>query len=441
MCKELGIDCTTERPRKKRGPKNRYVQALRAQLDGEIVPGEPGHGQHDLDLIAPLDTLHRIIDDWFDWIHPVAPVLHRGLFMERMDGRQNSERDRSTNFLLLVASICAATVASLRRRRHNYGMVTVELCLELAEHHKLWSSSSSITLDRALTLYNFSSAVHHEHGFDSPLVFRLSAESAISIKYLIHQRLDRMTFIEQQQLKRIYWLIFAGQCTGDLHGRRLLVLHHAHEPIAGLLPMTVTDEGLLHGPVATPTDTASPDWSYITGLNALSRLFLIWQSSQAVPVQTFENLQDHLSRAHQTLNELPPELSWSEHFDSTDYFGFNVQKVNLKVTQLHVRSNLLEQMNTLAREQGFRITPDAIISERHLVVEELLDVLYTMPEEVFDANGYSIVPKIRDIGSALFDELRTGSHGRNLQASINLDKLLAKLETLDLRPVGQTPYL
>ena len=63
-----------------------------------------------------------------------------------------------------------------------------------------------------------------------------------------------------------------------------------------------------------------------------------------------------------------------------------------------------------------------------------------MPEAVFDANGYSIVPKIRDIGSALLDELRTGPHGRTLQASISLEKLLAKLETLDLPITQSTPY-
>jgi hypothetical protein len=149
------------------------------------------------------------------------------------------------------------------------------------------------------------------------------------------------------------------------------------------------------------------------------------------------NLQEHIARAHQALNGLPPELTGP---NQTDYFGFNVQKVNLKVTQLHIRANLLEQMNTLAKQQGIPITPDAIISERHQVVEELLNVLYTMPEAVFDANGYSIVPKIRDIGSALLDELRTGPHGRTLQASISLEKLLAKLETLDLPITQSTPY-
>lgn len=57
--------------------------------------------------------------------------------------------------------------------------------------------------------------------------------------------------------------------------------------------------------------------------------------------------------------------------------------------------------------------------------------------DVFDAKGYSTVPKIRDIGGALLDELRTGSQSSDLQASINLDELLAKLESLDQRTAVQ----
>jgi hypothetical protein len=152
-----------------------------------------------------------------------------------------------------------------------------------------------------------------------------------------------------------------------------------------------------------------------------------------------DNLHEHIMRAQQLLEDLPPELGWRP--PHVGEFAFNVQKVNLKVTQLHIRSNLLEQMNTLAKDQNMRVTPGAIIDERHRVVDELLDVLYNMSEEVFDANGYSIVPKIRDIGGALLDELRTGSQGTTLQASINLDKLLAKLESLDQRVAVQTPYV
>lgn len=439
MCIELKIDCTSVRPRKKRGPKNRYVQALRAKLDGNVMTTSDNE-MHALEIIAPLSFLHQITSDWFDWIHPVAPILHRRHFMERMDGSEASGRDGSTSFILLLASVCAATVASLRRRRELYGPVTVESCLELAERLKLWSVTSNITLERTLTMYNFSSAALHEYGVDCSLGYRFFGESSTSVTYLLQQQLDRMSFMEQQILKRLYWLIYAGQCTTEMHGRRMMILRQAHESVAPMLPMAISDESLLQATISTPTISAGPDYSYVPGLNVLSRLFVVWQSSQATAFQTMENLEQHILRAHEALQDLPPELAGDERPSQAGYFGFNVQKVNLKVTQLHIRANLLEQMNALARAEGIPITPDAIIHERHLVVEELLNVLYTMPDEVFDANGYSIVPKIRDIGGALLDELRTGEHGRTLQASLNLDRLLAKLEHLDLRPVAQTPY-
>lgn len=440
MCIELKIECTKIQPRKKRGPKNRYVQKLRVQLDGNVA-NKSDDERHDLELIAPSDILHAILNDWFDWIHPVAPILLRNQFMRRVNGGEGSDRDSSTSFILLLASVCAATVASLRRRRKFYDAVTVEHCLEVAERLKLSALTSIITLDRALTLYNFSIAVLHEHGMDSALGFRLFGGSSVSVAYLLHHQIDCMSFVDQQVLKRLYWLIYAAQCTTEMHGRRQLILRHAHESVVSLLPRASSDEGLLHGPISTPTDVSSPDYSYIPGLNALSQLFLIWQSSQATSSQTMDNLQEHILRAHAALINLPSELAGFEGPNQIGYFGFNVQKVNLKVTQLHVRANLLEQMNALAIEQGILITPDVIIDERHLVVEELLDLLFTMPEEVFDANGYSIVPKIRDIGSALLDELRTGSHGRTLQASINLDKLLAKLGSLDFRPAASSLHL
>ncbi|KAF2130496.1 hypothetical protein P153DRAFT_338350 [Dothidotthia symphoricarpi CBS 119687] len=435
-CIELNIDCTSVHPRKKRGPKNRYVQALRAELDGKSEQKSYG-----LEIIAPFPTVQQLIADWFGWIHPVAPILHPDRFLEQVAETHDSASEVSPSFLLLVTSLCAATFASLRRRRHLYAPVTVDSCLDLAERLGLWQPSNTITLERSLTIYNFSSAAHHERGIDSALSHRLFAEAAMSVTYLTYQKSTEMSFMEQQILKRLYWLVYAGQCTCDMHGRRLLVLRHAHEEVGSLLPLEISDEQLVHWCDADHIDDACRSQSFVPGLNVLSKLFLVWQSSQAIPAQTMANLQEHISRANSALADLPPKLSWTGETAQSGDFGFDVQKVNLKVTQLHIRANLLEQMNTLAKAQSLLITPNAIIEERHRVVDELLDILYHMPTEVFDANGYSIVPKIRDIGGALLDELRTGSHGRTLQASMNLDRLLAKLENLDLRPMAQTPYI
>ncbi|KAJ4294338.1 hypothetical protein N0V90_008028 [Kalmusia sp. IMI 367209] len=265
-----------------------------------------------------------------------------------------------------------------------------------------------------LAMYNFSSAMHHEHGIGSPLAHRLSAEAAIGVKYLLCHDFDQVAFLDQQILKRLYWLIYAGQY--------------------------VSDDSLLTGMSEVPHISSSR--SYVPGLNALSRLFLIWQSSQAIPIKTMEHLQESMKQAQQALADLPPQLKWRSRPSSPmsaeervigGDFGTDVQTVNLKVTQLHIRANLLEQMNGLARAQNLLLTPTFISEERHRVVDELLDILYHMPNEVFDANGYSVVPKIRDIGGALLDEVRTGVLGVNQQATLNLERLLAKLEELDVR--------
>lgn len=435
-CIELNIDCTSVQPRKKRGPKNRYVQALRNELDGRSLTREPFFNLIEL---APPEITLQVVADWFGWIHPVAPILHQDRFMQRLRDSQSSPDSVSTSFLLLVASICAATVASLRRRRHLYTNVTVESCLDFAERLGVWSPDAAITVERSIAMYNFGSALHHEHGIDSPLSHRLITEAAMSVKFLIHQSIDTLSFLDAQIVKRLYWLVYAGHCTSDMYGRQLLFLRQAHDQTSALMPAEVSDAQLLDGDEPSSPDHIGSEHSYVPGLNALSRLFMVWQSSQATLTQSMENLQAHIERAHRIVDNLPPELSWKGIQISGD-FGFDVQTVNLKITQLHIRSNLLEQMNTIAKTEGLLITPHAIIEERHRVVEELLDILYHMPTEVFDANGYSIIPKIRDIGSALLDELRTGSHGRTLQASVNLDRLLAKLENLDLRPANATPY-
>ncbi|KAH7414287.1 hypothetical protein DE146DRAFT_30917 [Phaeosphaeria sp. MPI-PUGE-AT-0046c] len=440
MCLELGIECTSDRPRKKRGPKNRYVQILRAQLDGHGLENVDSE-RCDLSLIAPNEIVEQIIDDWFKFIHPVAPLFRHARITEMIQASGRDSLPPRASCLLLVASICAATCASLPRRRHYHGAVTVESCLQLLDRLNFWSMESPITLERALTVYNFNCAVACVHGLDAALAYRLSGECTVCVKHLIQNELENMSFADQQVLKRLYWLVFAAQCTWELHGRRLLVLHHAHETSTALLPMVVSDEQLLEEPVSTPSGIHTQGHSYVAGLNALSRLFLIWQTSQAIRVQTIENLLNHIAHTHQALIDMPPELIWEEGVSQSSDFGFDVQKVNLKVTQLHIRANLLEQTNSLAKEQGFLVTPEAIVEERHLVIEELLQILYAMPEEVFYANGYSIVPKLRDIGSALLDELRTGQHGRGSHTGEKLQKLLAKLEHLDHWPIPHPPNL
>lgn len=437
-----------------------YVEALRSQLDAQtpgidshlaqvsdvsspsISAASPSTKKGDLERIAPLRILQQLIEDWFGWIHPVAPIFHQAQLLDRIKQAQTPEDDPTSTFLILVASLCAAVVASLRRRRDLYGTVTVDGCFDQAEGLGLWDRHRKISLDWVLAMYNFSCASQHEYGVGSPLAYRLGAEAAMGIRYLLCHDFDQMTFLDQQILKRLYWLFYAGQCTCDMHGWPLLLLRQAHEQVNALIPLDISDEALLGGVHMHDVSQLCIPQSYIPGLNALARLFLIWQASQSVSVKTMDHLQESMKQAQQALADLPPQLKWRSRPGSPmsaeervigGDFGTDVQTVNLKVTQLHIRANLLEQMNGLARAQNLLLTPIFIAEERHRVVDELLDILYHMPNEVFDANGYSVVPKIRDIGGILLDEMRTGSFGSNQQTTLNLDLLLAKLEELDVR--------
>ncbi|KAF2188510.1 hypothetical protein K469DRAFT_565891 [Zopfia rhizophila CBS 207.26] len=444
-CTELNIACTYVRPRKRRGPKNRYVQDLQSNTHDlntplrispslQDDPNSPENLATSLDAVAPRAIVKQILDDWFELIHPVAPIFHRGQFIERLSCRE-SVIDAS--FLVLVASVCAATVAGLERRRSLYGSVSVQHCLLVAERLGFWTYTHNFSLERCQAAYNFATATWHEHGMDSAVTHRLAADAIAGVKFLLYYQLDGMPFMDAQLLKRLYWLLFAGQCTADMLGRPMALLHSPHEQVQSLIPLDISDDELLRGVASGTPASITPSKlprSYVPGLNFLSQLFTVWHSSRATP-KTISNLQDHINRTQHVLDSLPPELTWKGHPSSPQSqpdegdFGTDVQTVNLKVTQLHIRSNLLEQINSLARSQGLAITRAIITEERHRVVDELLDILYHMPHEVFDANGYSVVPKIRDIGSTLLDEAQIGEYS----ATVSLDRLLAKLENLDVR--------
>jgi hypothetical protein len=222
----------------------------------------------------------------------------------------------------------------------------------------------------------------------------------------------------------------------DLHGRPHVGLLSPKDNIEALRPLEISDNELDPTFAGQRDHWHGNDRSYIPGLNYLSKLFLLWHASQQVNNDTLSHLQTHMDLVQCALDYLPPELRWRGGLSKPprSNFGTEVQTANLYITQLHIRSNLLEQMNNLSKSLGATTTPSEIINERQNIVSDMLEILYHMPQETLEANGPSLIPKIRDIGSALLDEVRTGDrpqpHGS--KASANLDRLLAKLESLDV---------
>ncbi len=149
-----------------------------------------------------------MIDDFFELIHCVAPLFHRGQFLRRLE---NGDTDHNLEFCALVISVCAATVTSLRRKAcARYDFVTVERCCEVISRNRLLERKAKFTLEWAQANYNLGVARCSEIGMGDAMGFQYFGDSVMAVKYLIYYEMPNMSFISQQLLKRLYWLLFAG---------------------------------------------------------------------------------------------------------------------------------------------------------------------------------------------------------------------------------------
>lgn len=150
-------------------------------------------------------------------------------------------------------------------------------------------------------------------------------------------------------------------------------------------PQDTTDEQL--DPIGTEGSRCSK-WlgdniSYIPGLNGLIDLLMVWQEAQAcIGTQTVEICLEKLQCG---MDNFPPKLRWRGGLSrpSNATYGPDVQIANLFVTNLHIRSDFVQRFGT------------SMIKSRELprIIEYLLEVLYHLPQAVFDVNGKILAPK------------------------------------------------
>lgn len=451
VCTELDIPCTFNRPRKRRGPLSKHAEAIRVSLSaggpaGPVPLADYANAivnSHWLILFAPTATLDRVLDLWFLHIHPVAPILHRRRFMQRLH-RGDANTDRT--FCGLVVSVCAATVATLPRARPDCAPVTVSYCVEFAERHELLQRQPLVALDAysldwCIAMYNFGNALASVAGIDDVRAYHLGSEAAAGVRYLAHYRMPDMGMPEQQLLKRLFWLLFAWSCSADLLGRAPITTLLCEEQLHQMWPLALTDEQLDPAVFeASPLATHLPPWhgddhSYVPGLQALADLFMVWcrcrqkPPSRVYPQHARELLDPLLDNIQRILDQLPPELRWHGGLArvATATPGHDVQVANIFVTSLHLRANLLQ-----------KFAPARCGDAHQRVVDDLLEILEHMPQAIFEANGGSIVPKIRDIGAAYLEHVHSaGPDGRIWVSGVAKDKLeslLTKLDELDLWP-------
>lgn len=172
--------------------------------------------------------------------------------------------------------------------------------------------------------------------------------------------------------------------------------------------------------------------SYVPGLNCLSNLFLIWHQARYASSQPGVTAEAYLAQVQHVIDNFPPELRWRGGLSRPPNVTrrHDVQIANLFITSLHIRSNLIQKFGL----------PNGGCSEEHQrIVDDLLEILYHLPQAIFNANGSSLVPKIRDIGAAYLEQVHIGDtalghQGQNVAGGSprdKLEKLLRKLDDLD----------
>src|SRR5450432_1192273 len=102
----------------------RFVQAQRRSDSASIESLSPISSS--LGHLGPSAMIEQIVHDWFELIHSVCPILHRASFLKRLT---DGDAAHDPGFSALLASVCAAAIASLKRKSSTYyGIITVQRC-------------------------------------------------------------------------------------------------------------------------------------------------------------------------------------------------------------------------------------------------------------------------------------------------------------------------
>lgn len=115
-CIDIGIPCTFARPARRRGPTNKVAQELKRQrfdnndLNTLTSPDYPPYLT--IEAVAPIDVIHRLMFEFFTYVHPIFPFPHEHLTMDRLKKREDT---LNKSFCAMIASLAAAVSAIFPR--------------------------------------------------------------------------------------------------------------------------------------------------------------------------------------------------------------------------------------------------------------------------------------------------------------------------------------
>lgn len=375
---------------------------------------------HILSALGPEYLVGQAADDWFRVIHPLAPILHRRRFLTRL---RNGEMDNNPTFLGLVISVIAVTSASLRHENSpGDGTITPLRCAELIDENNLLNSDSC-TVDWCVAHYNIAYALVGRLGLRDWRVFRAVKNSMTGVQWFLFFNTGEKTLEDEEIVKRLYWLLSSwDMCVSlaplkvihpltlvdrgsDMMCNSHITLRPFGEPYMQLRPQDLTDAELNQAPAsfAGVSPSADDDKHYVPGLNAFADVFMSWWHAKRdishLPPE--EALKRGLSHVQHVLSNLSPELRWRGGLSRPPgaTWGHDAQMVQILVTSLYVKSNLLQCFgalpSVLTHRDIIRSVQTLMMTDFVAAVLEILSFMHSYPPTRFDATprkGHFLLP-------------------------------------------------
>jgi len=218
------------------GPQLQPAMSPNPQNAAQALVSIAAHGPSsglDAEAIAPFPVVLLLIDDFFTYIHPLAPFPHEPTFRQQLHNREDRT---SREFLALLASMVGVLVASfprsarlhLKTQQHASlfprAITLIERCrvVALEARGPLFTNKEDATVYDAATSYFLGLAAGYtmqwkpcrrfmgeclslirEMGYHKP---RDLGSSMLGITY----RGPAFDHVQDQVGKRIFWVLFLG---------------------------------------------------------------------------------------------------------------------------------------------------------------------------------------------------------------------------------------
>ncbi|KAG5654248.1 hypothetical protein H0H81_005491 [Sphagnurus paluster] len=374
---------------------------------------------HQLEEIAPRDTISLIIALFFDFVYPLTPCIHKPSFMADLHSRRE---ERDPLFFALVMSTVASTLVQVPRSYLPMDRPVVrklaQTCHEASRHISIASYDPPTSMH--VVIRYFDCVYHFCEGHDATqhAAFGEAAHIAVTLRMHEEASYDGLDPIESEVRRRTFWLLFgADKSMSILLGRPICL---RDEDCTVHFPKELDDEYITpsaylpqpHGKTAI-----------VSGLNYTSRIFAllgeilvrIRVDKRSPPQGQFatarlEEVQSlhariltalihapeplRLKQTHAQSN-LPPEYGGAGFRQATfaevkDFFDnpnasranalnpFLVMQANLFVTQQLVRFVIEQYRDELVTSLQGGVDEMQVAEDREAVASDLLNILHRL---------------------------------------------------------------